>query len=230
MPTKDNVNAVYYYTPYTATTTAVNDTNLISDFYKVVGDFAADSDCTSIGTYAFAYIDPHPEWNCKPKNFMYKWISSIQEPSIVNISIIVPSKVVEVTIYDGGEHVYKQVCREPDEFSLEFALALAWAKYDNEQGRTGFYRLTGTGLEDYANKLLSYYQETRKEFDRAIKAYNKWCKEQAKEKAEEEERKAIISRRQAKNKKRKEKAKAKKKAEEVATIVEAIKLSKKEGN
>lgn len=224
MPIKDNVNAVYCYTPYTATTTAVNDTNLISDFYKVVGDFAAD--CTSSGTYAFAYIDPHPEWNCKPKNFMYKWISSIQEPSIVNISIIVPSKVVEVTIYDGGEHVYKQVCREPDEFSLEFALALAWAKYDNEQGRTGFYRLTGTGLENYAHKLLYSYKETSKEITRAIKAYNKWFKEETRKQVEEEERKAIISRRQAKNKKRKEKAKAKKKAEEVATIVEALKIVK----
>ena len=156
---------------------------------------------------------------------------AMAHPQIVRINVLVPDKVVEVTIYDGLEHVYKQVCKDPDVFNLKFALALAWAKYDDKYGRTGErYHLSGEGLESYAENLIYLFKEPNKEFDRAIKAYNGWLKEEAKKEAEEEERKAIIARRQAKNKKRKEKMRARKKAEEINTIAEAIKLSKKEDN
>lgn len=169
-----------------------------------------------------------PNWNCRSSAIYNPYtISFKQKPEIVNINIIVPNKVVEVTIYDGKEHKYKQVCRKPDVFDLRFALALAMVKYKDEIGQYE-YHLTLEGIEEMADRFLRYYKEFAKEIDRAIKAYNKWFKEKTKQEVEEAERLAIIERRRAKNKKRKEKMRAKKKADEIETIVEAIKKSKED--
>lgn len=172
-------------------------------------------------TFKFSFNN---NWNTKPKKMFNEWTSSFN-PSIVNINIIVPNKVVEVTIYDGTEHVYKQVCKEPDVFDLKFALALAWAKYENEKGAFGS-KLNIEGLERAAKRFLKYSLDYNKEFDRAIKAYNRFIEKRNKEEAEEKERLAIIERRKAKNKKRKEKALAKKKQEEIDVIIKAIKESR----
>lgn len=168
----------------------------------------------------------HPEWNCRPdelkkNNPLIGYFRT--KPAIVNINIIVPNKVVEVIIFDGEIHTYKQVCKYPDDFDLTFALALAWTKYKNEVFKLDY---TLEGIEDAAHEYMWKYRKPLKEFNRAIKAYNKWFKEETRKEAEEEERQAIIERRRAKNKKRKEKMRARKKQEEISTIAEAIKKAK----
>lgn len=239
MPTKDSndmcTNQVYatnvttpVYSNTATTSTAFNASDFMDAMDKV---WKID---TSELTFAINVVEEQRKkrWNCaNGTTWCVYTIMAMAHPQIVRINVLVPDKVVEVTIYDGLEHVYKQVCKDPDVFNLKFALALAWAKYDDKYGRTGErYHLSGEGLESYAENLIYLFKEPNKEFDRAIKAYNGWLKEEAKKEAEEEERKAIIARRQAKNKKRKEKMRARKKAEEINTIAEAIKLSKKEDN
>lgn len=211
------------YTIATSTTGTTNTTVFSNQVKQIV--ISSDQYSAS-----FSFKDPHPEWNCKPKNFANKYltVNSNHEINIVNITIVVPNKVVEVTVYDGNKsYKYKQVCKEPDVFDLRFALALAIIKYKNETGHYP-HHLTSEGVEEMADRSLRYYKEFAKEVDRAIKAYNKWLKEEEKKKLEEEERKAIIERRRAKNKKRKEKMKAKKHDEEVNTIAEAIRKSKED--
>ena len=245
MPTKDNdmYNNKYVLctdatigatnTPVYSYTATTSTTFNASDFMEVMDKVWKMTDTGEL-TFAINAAEEQRKkrWNCANGTTWCAYTTMVMEhPEIVRINVLVPDKVVEVTIYDGLEHVYKQVCKDPDVFDLKFALALAWAKYDDEFGRTGEnYHFSGEGLELYADDLICIFKESNKEFDRAIKAYNKWLKEEAKKEAEEEERKAIIARRQAKNKKRKEKMRARKKAEEINTIAEAIKLSKKEDN
>lgn len=205
----------------TATITTTNVNDLIQEAVNCVNSFADKRT-----TFAVKNPEFHPEWNCKPnvlKHYNPMTVGN-EKPAIVNIDIIVPNKVVEVTIFDGKEYKYKQICREPDEFDFKYALALAWAKYQDNW--TNNYHLTIEGLEKVAYQYLHYYKETNNEFERAIKAYNNWIKEEAKKEAEEAERKAIIERRRAKNKKRKEKMAMKKKQAEIDIISEAIKKSK----
>jgi hypothetical protein len=168
--------------------------------------------------FTFTYSDNH-DWNTKP-GWYNSWTLN-STPFIANINIIVPDKVVEVTIFDGTPHTYKQVCKDPDIFDFKYALALAWAKYENEKGSFGS-RLNSTGLERAASRFIKYSLDYNKEFDRAIKAYNKHIAEKEKEENEKAERQAIIERRRAKNKKRKEKMRVKKRQEEVDIITRAI--------
>ena len=178
-------------------------------------------------TETFCRSNSVPEkYNVWPKGRSYgSLIICKNEPSIVRIDVIVPDKVVEVTIYDGKEHVYKQVCKEPDQFNLRYALALAWVKYKNEEGRFE-QTLNCIGLEYYAKFWLDISVELNKEIDRAIKAYKAWLKEESKKQMAEAEHKAIIERRRAKNKKRREKMQAKKREDDINKISEAIKRSK----
>ena len=189
-------------------------------------DWVQDQGITMSGTYTFIQSEFHPEWNCKPEEVCrYNPLVAFcrLDPVIVNINIIVPNKVVEVIIFDGEIHTYKQVCKYPDDFDLTFALALAWTKYKNEVFKLDY---TLEGIEDAAYEYTWKYKKPLKEFNRAIKAYNKWFKEKTRKEVEEEERQAIIERRRAKNKKRKEKMKARKKQEEINTIAEAIKKAR----
>lgn len=146
-------------------------------------------------------------------------------PLISDIEIIVPNKVMVVTISDNHQICgfqpgkYKQVVKEPDEFSLEFGCALALAKsyYGKEY--------TLEGLEEKAHEFL-IRKKYVKIINQAIKQYKQKIKDKEKTELEEKERKAIIERRKAKNKKRREKMKARKKQEEINTIAEAIRKSK----
>lgn len=185
---------------------------------------------TATEEFSFTCTIPefHPEWNCKPnryKNYNPLMCFGSREPAIVNIDIIVPNKVVEVTIFDGQTYKFKQICREPDVFDLKFALALAWTKY-YQISMPVQHKLTTAGIEYQAKLYMTNYKWSIKEFDRAIKAYHKWEKEQDKAAAEEEERKTIIARRQEKNRKRREKARQREKEQEISLIAEAIKRSK----
>lgn len=202
----------------------------LSDIGEAVVESMIRFHPTATEEFSFTCTIPefHPEWNCKPngyKNYNPLMCFGSREPAIVNIDIIVPNKVVEVTIFDGQTYKFKQICREPDVFDLKFALALAWAKY-RQTSMPARYQLTTAGIEYVAKLYMTNYKQAIKEFDRAIKAYHKWEKERDKAAAEEEERKAVIARRQEKNRKRREKARQREKEQEISLIAEAIKRSK----
>lgn len=64
-----------------------------------------------------------------PKLPKGQWIPLVFEPKfvkVVDVNIIVPNKVVEVTFADGTKE--KSVCREPDVFSLESAISICISK------------------------------------------------------------------------------------------------------
>lgn len=209
------------YIPMSTSTATITTTNIEELQEKIdhINSFTNEEMTLTVKIPEF-----HPEWNCKPKGLQGSTFSVFDtEPTIVNIDVIVPEKVVEVTIFDGKIHTYKQVCKYPDDFNFKFALALALAKYVNESCSHPYTR---EGVEALACEYMWKYTDRLKEINRAIKAYNKWLKEESKKEAEEAERQAIIERRRAKNKKRKEKMRARKKQEEISTIAEAIKLAK----
>ena len=167
-------------------------------------------------------IDNNPHnWNAVP--FDFSIVKIVCEPMIVNIDVLVPNKVVEVIVYDGEPHTFKQVCKNGDQFDLKFALALAWAKYNNKHYNLDY---SIEGIEYIAQAYIHRFHKPNKEFDRAIKAYNNWLKAEEKKKAEEEERKAIIAHRKEKNRKRREKRKAKQNEEQINIIAKAIQMSK----
>lgn len=114
---------------------------------------------------------------------------------IQTIKVYVPGKVMGVRI-DG--HEYKQVVKEPDEFSMEFGCALAMAKH--MFGKT----LTPEGIELAAHIMLLYLKCVKDEIRRAIKAYHENEAVKAKIEKEKEEIKAIKKRRKAKAKKKRE--------------------------
>lgn len=142
-----------------------------------------------------------PVWNAFP---------IIQNPknNIVNIKILAKDKVVSVEISDGKNeknYTYKQICREPDTFSLRYALALALTKHWHRKEGS---RLTSGGLQYYVDFYLKTNYDFNKEIDRALKFYNKTEREKALAKAKEEEIKAIKARRAAKQKRNRERRKA----------------------
>lgn len=113
---------------------------------------------------------------------------------IQNIKVYVPGKVMGVRI--AGKE-YKQVVKEPDEFSMEFGCALALAKYMFGKA------LTPEGIEVAAHMML-YLKCVKTEIRRAIKAYHENEAVKAKIEKEKEEIKAIKERRRAKAKKKRE--------------------------
>lgn len=124
----------------------------------------------------------------------YNEIILSKEARIQEIKIYVPGKVMGVTI---NGHNYKQVVKEPDEFSMEFGCALALSKY--LYGRV----LTIEGVEQMAHNLL-YLKCVQAEIRRSIKAYNNSERAKEKERKIDEEYKAIKERRRAKTKKKKD--------------------------
>ena len=122
------------------------------------------------------------------------------EGVIQKITVYVPNKVMGVRI-NGKE--YKQVVKEPDEFSMEFGVALAWAKdiYGSN--------FTPEGVEMKAHELLMQKRYVKK-IKAAIRAYEYEKELEEKMKKREEEIKQIKLRRREKNKKRRERVKARK--------------------
>lgn len=104
---------------------------------------------------------------------------------IQDVNILVPDKVVEVTFADGTKE--KSVCREPDVFSLEIAIAICISK-----------KVMG-GSSTYNNAVK-----------RGVKVYGDKLKEAEKAKAEEER----IAKKRAKRLKYKKNKEAKRKAQE----------------
>lgn len=75
--------------------------------------------------------------------------SSRMSRRIVDINILVPNKVVEVTFMDGDKQ--KAVCQEPDVFSLEQAISICLTKH--LLGGSGAYnKAVKNGIKVYQDK------------------------------------------------------------------------------
>lgn len=86
--------------------------------------------------------------------------SSEMNRKIVNVNIIVPDKVVEVTFLDGDKQ--KAVCQEPDEFSLEQAISICITKH--LLGGTGAYnKAVKNGIKVYEENQRAEWREKTEE-------------------------------------------------------------------
>lgn len=72
------------------------------------------------------------------------------EVNITDVNIIVQNKVVEVTFADGAKE--KSVCREPDVFSLELAIAICISK-KIMGGSSAYNNAVRRGVKIYKDKL-----------------------------------------------------------------------------
>ena len=135
---------------------------------------------------------------------------NMEKCSVVDVNIIVPNKVVEVTFADGTKE--KSVCREPDTFSLESAISICISK-----------KIMG-GSSAYNNAVK-----------RGMKVYEDKQKREATEKAEQEriekkraKRLAYKERRAVKRAEEEKQRKAKEREEQIAIQTEAYLRAMKE--
>lgn len=119
--------------------------------------------------------------------------------NVYSIEIVVPGKVVKVTMNDFVNSTYVMKCHEEDEFSLEKAIILAYTK-------SSAINLTPEGIEYEADRF-HYYKSNMKKLKKAMKVYEI----QQKLKALDEEEERIRS-----NKKRKKIAQKKRRAERLS--------------
>lgn len=121
------------------------------------------------------------------------------DSGIKSIEIIVPGKIVKVTMDNCTNSTYTMKCHEDDEFSLEKAIILAYVKYESED-------LTPNGIE-YEAEIFTHFKDNMKKLKKAMKVYETQQKLKALD--EEEERIRV-------NKKRKKIAQKKRRAERLA--------------
>lgn len=137
-------------------------------------------------------VRPREDYNSliDPFRIQPLYVSSTNmNPKIVDVNMIVPDKVVEITFLDGTK--VKSVCKEPDVFSLEQAISICIAK--KIMGGSGKY-----------NKAVKF----------GIKVYEDKLKREASENAERER----IEKRREKRKANKERRIRKLKEEEAARL------------
>lgn len=124
-----------------------------------------------------------------------------RDSGIKSIEIIVPGKIVKVTMDDYYiNSTCTMKCHEDDEFSLEKAIIIAYVK----SNRGGF--LTPDGIE-YEAERFTHFKDNMKKLKKAMKVYEI----QQKLKALDEEEERIRA-----NKKRKKIAQKKRRAERLA--------------
>lgn len=122
-----------------------------------------------------------------------------RDSGINSIEIIVPGKIVKVTMNDCINSTYTMKCHEDDTFSLERAIILAYVKHESED-------LTPKGVE-YEEEIFTHFKDNMKKLKKAMKVYET----QQKLKALDEEEERIRA-----NKKRKKIAQKKRRAERLA--------------
>lgn len=109
---------------------------------------------------------------------------------IVDVNIIVPDKVVEVTFFDGIKE--RAVCKEPDVFSLEQAIGICISK-KVMGGSSAYNNAVKRGIKVYENKI-SEEQMNKEEQERIERkrAKKKAYKERRATKRAQEEREKQI--------------------------------------
>lgn len=104
---------------------------------------------------------------------------------IVDVNIIVPDKVVEVTFADGTKE--KSVCREPDVFSLESAISICISK-KIMGGSAAYNNAVRRGMKVYEKRLeFEKYQKAEQERIEKKRAKRLACKKRRAVKRAEEE-------------------------------------------
>lgn len=88
-----------------------------------------------------------------------------RDSAIESIEIIVPGKIVKVTINDclGIGTTFTMKCHNDDTFSLEKAIILAYVKYESED-------LTPKGIE-YEAEIFTHFKDNMKKLKKAMKVY-----------------------------------------------------------
>lgn len=122
-----------------------------------------------------------------------------RDSEIKSIEIIVPGKIVKVTMDNCTNSTYTMKCHKDDEFSLEKAIILAYVKHESEN-------LTPNGIE-YEAEIFTHFKDNMKKLKKAMKVYEI----QQKLKALDEEEEMIRA-----NKKRKKIAQKKRRVERLA--------------
>ena len=123
-----------------------------------------------------------------------------RDSEVKAIDIIVPEKIVKVTINDCLGTALITKCHKDDTFSLEKAIIVAYVKYSSSGN------LTSKGVE-YETERFSHYKTNMKKLKKAMKVYE--IQQKLKVLDEEEERIRA-------NKKRKKIAQKKRRAERLA--------------
>ena len=86
-----------------------------------------------------------------------------RDSEINSIKIIVPGKIVKVTMNDCINSTYTMKCHEDDTFSLERAIILAYVKHESED-------LTPKGIE-YEAEIFTHFKDNMKKLKKAMKLY-----------------------------------------------------------
>ena len=113
----------------------------------------------------------------------------VKQNFIVDINVIVPEKVVELSFFDGGKE--KMVCSDEDKFDLEWYCYLALSKHLNKN------EMTLEGIEYYA-KTMSFYKDWAKCVHNALKDYKRKEEAKAKAEADKKEKERIAERKRQK--------------------------------
>lgn len=140
---------------------------------------------------------------------------------ITEIKVFDGNRAMMVTIKttDGEAKQVKAVCSFEDTFDLRKGVFISLAKYISSDGN-----MTSEGYEFLA-KCMTYYKDWSKLVDKAIRQYEKSCKEAEKNaKIQQEEKKKAVERR-AKNFAKVQAKKKAKKDEFVQAVANAIRIS-----
>lgn len=154
-----------------------------------------------------------PKQKTKRERFEEKIAKYQKDSGIESIEVIVPNKVVKIKMnswYFKWKNEYKMVCDNQDEFSLERAIYIAYAK-DECHGK-----YTSEGIEAYADQLTM-----EKRFVKMVKAaMNLYeCQEELKKLDDEEA--ATIQRKREKRWRQKERRAERKRNEQITMQKEA---------
>lgn len=143
---------------------------------------------------------------------IYVQIPKEPNRNIIDVTIIVPNKVVEVTFGDGKKE--KMVCNKEDKYDLRQCLFIAIAKHLYKKD------YTQEGIEYKANELR-YLKEYVKIVDDALKEYNKKCEEVKKLEEEHKAELERIKRKRAKKEAYKARREQKRRDKQIETQKEA---------
>ena len=152
------------------------------------GAYTATGDTTGHGLISSSCnhdcYDAHPLGN----TISTPWIGIV--PIVVDMEIIVPGKVVELTFNDGTKE--KAVCDETDAFSLDGAITICAAK-KLMGGSSAYNKFVRSVVKQYQHKLENKRVEAEeKERIERKKAKKAEKRKQYKEKKEAKERKKAI--------------------------------------
>ena len=158
-----------------------------------------------------------PSWSNTHSFQIPELTTKDMKENILDINVIVPGKVVEITFCDMLKE--KMVCHEDDTFDLRKCCFIAIAKHLYKK------EYTQEGIEHMATQL-TYQKKYVKIVDKALKEYKRKEKEKEKKIREEEEEKIVRARQRLKRRKQKERRAQKHKEILVDLIADSINEAK----